>query len=80
MIDGKVDLIHEIFHGLESLYFCPSTSFTVESALAVLLTTSESDSNFIGHLLFDRVELLSELIQHALAIENIQVFEVFCIF
>jgi hypothetical protein len=72
VIDGKVDLIHEIFHGLESLYFCPSTSFTVESALAVLLTTSESDANFIGHLLFDRVELLSELIQHALAIDNIQ--------
>lgn len=73
-MDGQDDLIQKIFHGLEALYFCPSYSLTVESALAVLLTSSESSTYLMGPVLSDQVDWLMELVSGALSFEYIQVY------
>lgn len=74
LVDGRDDLIQSVFTGLEMMYFCPSTSFSVESAVAVLMTATESERCLLGPLLAaSHVELLTTLVQEAFSLASIQV-------
>lgn len=56
------------------MYFCPSTSFSVESAVAVLMTATESERCLLGPLLAGgHMELLTTLVQEAFTLASIQV-------